>query len=446
MAVRRVTFRLYPTPAQEQKLRWARKMHQELYNAALYNRKTQYQKFGKNLDYYEQQGSLPEFKKVWTEYQNLNAGSLQATLKRVDFAYQRFFQGLGKYPRFKSICHYSGWTYPDARQGFKVHSTGVNGYLELTDLDMLLQMRGKARLWGRPTTCTIVYRNGKWFGSITVNILDAQLASSRQLGTGAVGIDIGCKSALAITDGENHQLIEAPKFLRKLQSQIKKASKFKRRKRAANRKSKIKASRRWKKAQLKVSKLTRTVANRRQNWVHQVATDITRGNSLVTTEKLGVKNMTRKAKKGKRKRQKAGLNKSILDVGFGMLKAAIKYKVEEGGGQFVEVPTQKVKPSQTCPKCGHQHPKTLDERVHHCQECDYQQDRDVASALVCLYWVLGTLPGSGTDLVDADQTRSTVTPKERKNCGGYRQLVEKKRLKSATKLTGLDAETSRSTK
>jgi Probable transposase. len=78
----------------------------------------------------------------------------------------------------------------------------------------------------------------EWFGSITVNILDAQLASSRQLGTGAVGIDIGCKSALAITDGENHQLIEAPKFLRKLQSQIKKASKFKRRKRAANRKSK----------------------------------------------------------------------------------------------------------------------------------------------------------------------------------------------------------------
>ncbi|MDD1417539.1 transposase, partial [Dolichospermum sp. ST_con] len=78
----------------------------------------------------------------------------------------------------------------------------------------------------------------------------------------------------------------------------------------------------------------------------------------IATEKLEVKNMTSKAKKGdalslskgKRKKQKAGLNKSILDVGFGMLRNTIKYKVEQIGGVFVEVPTRQVKPSQTCPK------------------------------------------------------------------------------------------------
>ncbi len=355
------------------------------------------------------------------------------------------FQGLGKYPRFKSIRHYSGWTYPDGRQGFKVHTTGVNGYLKLVDLDIEIQMRGKARTWGRPTTCTIVYRNGKWYASITVAVPNVQ----RELGTGAIGIHIGCKSALAITDGENHWLVEAPKFLRKAEAQIKKASKSKRRKRAPNRKSKVKASRRWERASKRVGKITRKVAQERQNWAHQVATQIAACNSLVATEKLEVKNMTRKAKTLKRKRQKAGLNKSILDVGFGMLKSAIKYKVEEGGGQFVEVPTKKVKPSQTCPKCGHQHPKTLDERIHYCTECRYQQDRDIASAEVCLYWVLGTLPGLGTNLVDADRTRSTASPKERKNCGGYRQLVEKKRQKLERTVVddgdGL-AETRRSTK
>jgi putative transposase len=430
---------------QEQKLRWGRKMHQELYNSALSNRKTQYQKFGNNVDYYHQQGSLPAFKEVWVEYKLLNAGSLQATLKRVDFAYQRFFQGLGKYPRFKSIRHYSGWTYPDSRQGFKVHTTGVNGYLELTDLGIQIQMRGKARSWGRPTTCTIVYRQNKWYASITVDITSIK----RELGTGAIGIDIGCKAALAITDGENHQLIDAPKFLRKAETQIKQASKSKRRKRAPNRKSKTKASRRWKKASDRVGKLTRKVANSRQNWVHQVATEITRSNSLVATEKLEVKNMTRKAKKGKRKKQKAGLNKSILDVGFGMLKSAIKYKVEEGGGQFIEVPTRKVKPSQTCPKCGHQKPKTLDERIHQCGECGYQQDRDIASAEVCLYWVKGTLPGLGTNLVDADGSSSTSSPKGPKSCGGMKQLAQVKRQKSVRTIVDKgdgNAETRRSTK
>jgi putative transposase len=55
--------------------------------------------------------------------------------------------------------------------------------------------------------------------------------------------------------------------------------------------------------------------------------------------------MTRKAKKGKRKKQKAGLNKFILDVGMGMLRTAIEYKLIEAGGVFVEVPTKTVKPS-----------------------------------------------------------------------------------------------------
>jgi putative transposase len=447
MLVRRVAFRLYPTPAQEHKLRWARAMHKELYNSALANRKTQYQKFGNSVNYYQQQGSLPAFKEVWTEYKNLNAGSLQATLKRVDFAYQRFFQGLAKYPRFKSIRHYSGWTYPDSRQGFKVHSIGINGYLELKDLGLGIQMRGKARIWGRPTTCTIVYRSQQWYALITVDIRNTQ----RELGTGAIGIDIGCKSALAITDGENHKIVEAPKFLRKAEAQIKTASKSKRRKQAPNYKKKVKASRRWKKASNRVSSLTRKVTNQRQNWVHQVATEIASSNSLVATEKLEVKNMTRKAKKGKRKRQKAGLNKSILDVGFGMLKAAIKYKVEEGGGQFIEVPTKKVKPSQTCPKCGHQHPKTLEDRIHQCSECGYRQDRDIASAEVCLYWVKGTLPGLGTSRttsrfanVDGDGSSSTSLPKERKNCGGMKQLAQMKRRKHVP--NGCKAETRPSTK
>ena len=109
--------------------------------------------------------------------------------------------------------------------------------------------------------------------------------------------------------------------------------------------------------------------------------------------------MTSKAHIGKRKKQKAGLNKSILDVGFGMLKSTIKYKVEQIGGVFIEVPTKKVKPSQTCPKCGHQHKKTLDVRVHECSVCGYVQDRDVAAAEVMLYWAKGTLPGFGTSLV-----------------------------------------------
>ena len=168
MLTRRVTYRLYPSTSQLNKLFYWRRLHAYLYNGAVSNRTTQYRKFNHSVDYFEQQASLPGFKQTWVEYLELNAGSLQATLKRVDFAVQRFFQGLAKYPKFKPIKQYSGWTYPDARQGFKVHSKGKNGYLELTDLGCKIQMRGEARTWGSPTTCTLLYRNGKWYASITV--------------------------------------------------------------------------------------------------------------------------------------------------------------------------------------------------------------------------------------------------------------------------------------
>ncbi|MFB8791930.1 MAG: transposase [Potamolinea sp.] len=205
-----------------------------------------------------------------------------------------------------------------------------------------------------------------------------------------------------------------------------------------------KASSRWKKAQAKISKVTRKVANQRQNWVHQVASDIVRCNSFVATEKLEVSKMTRQAKKGKRKKQKAGLNKSILDVGFGMLRSAIEYKVIEAGGVFVEVPTRKVKPSQTCPNCGNQHKKTLDERVHQCEVCGFTLDRDIAAALVMLLWSQGKLPGFETNLVGADVSSSTSDTRKRKLAGSQKQLGQMKRQKSV--LTGLDAKTSPSTK
>ncbi|MDJ0575547.1 MAG: transposase [Xenococcaceae cyanobacterium MO_234.B1] len=425
MLTRRITFRLYPSKAQEQKMFWARRMHAYLYNAAVANRKTQYQRLGHSVDYFEQQASLPGFKETWVEYKELNAGSLQATLKRVDFAFVRFFQGLGKYPKFKPIKTYSGWTYPDGRQGFKAHTSGKNGYLELRDLGFKIQMRGQARTWGKPTTCTIVYRKDKWFASITIRCLP-----TRETGKGSIGLDFGCKTAVAMSDGT---MIEPPKFLAQASDKIKQASKQLRRKRKPESR-KQKASRRWKKARAKISQLQKKVANQRQNWVHHVAVDIVRNNSLIATEKLQVKNMTRKAKKGsKRKRQKTGLNRSMLDVGMGMLRSAIAYKVKEAGGIFLEAPTRSLKPTQRCVKCWKLTKKTLSDRLHICSNpsCQHTEDRDINSAQVCLAWARGQELSSKT----ADGSSSTENPKV-KYCEGFQQLAQTKRQK----LEGLSGE------
>ncbi|MEH2372146.1 RNA-guided endonuclease InsQ/TnpB family protein [Nostoc sp.] len=407
---RRITFRLYPSPSQAKTLGYWRRLHKDLYNAAIANRKNQYKHFKKSVDYYEQQNCLPEFKEVWYEYKQLGSHALQATLKRVDMAFQRFFKGLGGYPKFKSIRHYSGWTYP-CIAGWKALTNGNNGHLELSNLGKI-QMRGSARTWGKPTTCTVVNRQGIWYASITV-----QCNPVRETGTEAVGLDFGCLTVVAMSNGN---IVENPRYLSVTQAKIKLVSKSKRRKTKPDFKQNIIASRRWKKATQKVRKLQRKVSNQRSNWVHQVAAEIVSCNSLVATEKLNIKAMTRHSLKGsKRKSQKTGLNRSILDVGMAMLKQSIEYKLSEGGGIFVEVPTQKLKPSQTCPKCGSQKKKELSERIHNCP-CGFTCDRDVAAAMVMLDWATGA--GTVLDKRGSDSSTST-------HCGGFKQLAEMKRQK-----------------
>ncbi len=128
-------------------------------------------------------------------------------------------------------------------------------------------------------------------------------------------------------------------------------------------------------------------------------------------------------------------------VEFNALRAAIEYKLAEAGGIFVEVPTQKVKPSQTCPQCGSQKKKELSERIHSCS-CGFTCDRDVAAAQVMLKWsqcgllyetlregvspseAPGVAMGLGTSLNKRGLDSSTST-----HCGGFKQLSEMKRQK-----------------
>jgi putative transposase len=355
-------------------------MHQALYNAALYNRKTQYQKFGHSVDYFEQQNCLPEFKEVWTEYKALGSQALQATLKRVDLVFLRFFGGLGGYPKFKSARHYRGWTYPGIA-GWKVEGAGGNGHLTISKLGRI-QLRGQARAWGTPTTCTVFFEHGNWYASITVLCTPIRLTE-----VGAVGIDLRCKEAVTLSTGEQ---FSKPEFLKESQKKVKLSSKKLRRKRSPNWKRKVKASRRWKKHRQIVSKLQRKVARQREDWQHKVTSNIVSGNSLIAGEQLSVKNMTRKAKKGsKRKAQKAGLNRSMLEVGFSTISKMLAYKSAEAGGFYLESPTRQLKPSQRCAKCWELTPKTLADRVHICQHCGYIEDRDVNAAQVNLIWARG---------------------------------------------------------
>jgi len=431
VANRRQTFRLYPSKAQQKALLSARRLHCYLYNACVSHREAEYKLHRRTVTYLEQQNLLPEFKQVWPEFAQLHSQALQATVKRVDDAYQRFFQGLSRKPRFKSIRQYSGWTYP-AKSGWRVKSTGKHGTVTLNDLGITLKMRGKAKDWGVPTTLTIVYKPSKqqWFASFTVKVAipdEPKFGSQSDLQyESLVAYDLGTETALTLFDGAEFQEIANPRFTQRSEAKIRKVARLKRRKRAP--KKGVKASRRWKKINRRESQLKAKVARQRRDWQHKVTSEIASRYDVGVTEELNTKGMTRSAK-GKGKKRKAGLNKSILSVGFGTLNQMITYKIEQKGGLVLMLPTRTIKPSQRCPKCGAVHKEWADlsNRYHVCSDCGFGIARDRGSVMVMYNVATNRQPGLGTSLVSLGCFSSTS--KTRRHTGSMKQLGQRKRQK-----------------
>ncbi|EGJ28373.1 MULTISPECIES: RNA-guided endonuclease TnpB family protein [Moorena] len=455
MAILRQTFRLYPNKTATSKMFYARKLHQLLYNAGIADRRYEWKANKKSIGYLDQQNCLPDFKKCWPEYKELYSTSLQATLKRVDLAYNRFFQGLGGIPKYKPIRKYSGWTYP-SKAGWKTDTNGKDGTLTLNDLGLTIKMRGQAKSWGTPTTLTITYKPSinAWYASITVKTEtpDPKYGSESDLKyEKIVAYDLGTETAITAFNGSEFEEIANRRFTKTLEPKVKAAGKEKRRKQAPNFKKGIKASKRWKKANKKESQLNRKAANARRDWQHvlmqslmgetpktalhrKVTSDLSSRYDIGVTEKLNTKGMTRKAKKGsKRKKQKAGLNKAILDVGFGTLNKMLTYKIELKGGIVLQLPTRQLKPSQRCPECGkvHKNWAELSNRYHVCDACGFELDRDKTSTMVMFNAALGKQPGYGTDL--DKRGFSSSTSKTSKHTGSMRQLGKMKRQKSRSK-------------
>ena len=148
---------------------------------------------------------------------------------------------------------------------------------------------------------------------------------------------------------------------------------------------KVKFSNNWKKAKIKVQKIHIDIANARKDFLHKTTTTISKNHALVCVEDLQVSNMSKSAtgtseQPGKKVRQKSGLNRSILDQGWGMFRSQLEYKLEWNGGMLLAVPPQNT--SRTCPCCDHiskDNRKT--QAQFECINCRYKNNADVVGAI-----------------------------------------------------------------
>jgi len=102
-------------------------------------------------------------------------------------------------------------------------------------------------------------------------------------------------------------------------------------------------------------------ARRRLDFTHKLTTDLTKNHGWVAIEDLRVNSMTHTARgtvetPGTNVRQKAGLNRSILDNRPGERRRQLEYKARKFGSEIRVVPAPYT--SQRCSACGAVDPKS----------------------------------------------------------------------------------------
>lgn len=235
----------------------------------------------------------------------------------------------------------------------------------------------------------------RWYVSILVELTRPSATPTRaQRAAGAVGVDLGVRYLAALSDEQAPQrftqypsleftddgapTLANPRWARTAEKRLVRLQ------RALARAQK--GSRRRARIVQQIARHHHLVALRRESGLHQVSKRLATGYTLIGLEDLAVAGMTASAAgtveaPGKRVRQKAGLNRSILDAAFSTLRRQLEYKASWYGSQ-VQIIDRFFASSQTCSACGDRAKTKLDLRVRvfECAACGVRIDRDVNAA------------------------------------------------------------------
>jgi putative transposase len=186
----------------------------------------------------------------------------------------------------------------------------------------------------------------------------------------AVGIDRGVTVSAALSTGD---LLHCPGLtarertkLRRLQRKLARAA------RRSNRRGRVRHA---------IARLRTHETDQRKDWAEKVSTGIVRRFDVIRVEDLQIKNMTRSARgtrenPGRNVDQKAGLNRGILDSGWGLL---VRRLEDKAPGRV-----EKIRPaftSQRCSACGRVDRDSRESQaVFRCTACGFACNADVNAA------------------------------------------------------------------
>ena len=296
---------------------------------------------------------------------------LQQAIRDLDQAFKRFFSGVADYPTFQKKGQRDSFRFP---QGFEVDEANRRIKFPKMGWVRYRQGRGKSarKIQGEVRSITVSRDGDHWFASI---LCKQEVATPPTVHGFAVGADLGVAKAIALSTGEVLEVLGMTKTeqkkLAKLQQSLAKKKRF---------------SKNWQKLKRRIARLHGTVARRRRDSINKATTYLAKNHRLIVIEDLRVKNMTRAPKPKADPDQegsflpngaaaKAGLNRAVLDKGFGEIRRQLDYKHLWYGSQLLaENPAYT---SQKCSECGHTEADNRKSQADFCcLKCGHAENAD----------------------------------------------------------------------
>jgi putative transposase len=294
--------KLRPTPKQERELEHVLWHCRALYNTALEQRITAWQRCHLSVTRYEQEAELKATRAAFPEYAAIHSHLLQDVLARLDKTYQAFFRRLERgekagFHRYKGKDRYHSFTFKEYGNGARLD----NGFLVLSKIGRI-SVRWSRPLEGTPKTVTVTKKADGWYVSFSCAEVPAQpLPPTGQ----ETGIDLGLESFATLADGTR---ILTPGCYRKAERYLAKCQR-----RVSKRK---KGSARRRKAVCWLAKAHQTLRRQRADFHHRTALELVQQYDVIYHEDLHVRNLAKNHHRAK----------SISDAGWRAFLTILSFK------------------------------------------------------------------------------------------------------------------------
>jgi len=374
--------RLYPTCAQESILFGVLRLTRELHNALLEQRRDRWRrKRGRVTDQYRQ---ITELRAAEPTFAGVPRECLDAVLHRLDLAYDAFFRRVKAgetpgAPRFKSANRWNQLEFAHGDRAIRFDERQRR--MTVTGIGSVKLRKGRVvpATFGR---VFIVHKNGRWYAVFEGHREVEPLPATGQ----SVGIDRGIRALGALSTGELVPNLRPGSRRKAATDRCQRALDAVTIKDARGRPLNARDRRRIA-AVRRLARAKEREANARRDWLHKCSRTIVNSHDVIVLEDLKLKNMTRSAKgnaerPGRNVKAKSGLNRALLDAGFGILGTLIREKAEHAARRVVSVDPRWS--SQECSQCGHIAASNRVRSRFRCGQCCYRCDADINAARVIL--------------------------------------------------------------